>query len=940
MNVLIGRPQARQQQGRTKRNPILGRIVHWLILLTFAASLFGPPPAARAQTQSPPETVQEILAAMTPEERVGQLFLVTFRGTNTNPESPIYDLIVNRHVGGVMLLAKNDNFVDTPETVAAARKLIVDLQTLEWGSVDSDQSQNTNTVVPLFIGVAQNGDGAPQDQILSGLTPLPSEMAIGAAWSANLAEQVGNVAGSELSALGFNLFIGPSLDVVESPNPSASSDLGTRIFGGDPFWAGEIGRAFIAGLHNGSSQRMLVIAKHFPGRGSSDRLPEEEVATVRKSLEQLKQVELAPFFAVTNSANPAGLTDGLLVSHIRYQGFQGNIRATTRPVSFDASALSAILALPEFATWRANGGLIVSDELGSEAVRDFYSQGGENFSPRSVARDAFQAGNDLLYLGNITADSDNGDSYAATVRILEFFAQEYRTDRAFAQHVDEAASRILAQKLRIYEEFTLSKVLPLDDSLTSLGSSGQVIFDVASKSATLISPDAQELSALLPSPPNLSDRLVFLTDVATYQQCSVCVSREVFAVDALQKIVDRLYGQQGSGQVFSSRLSSFPLHEVELMLNGESETNIESALEPATWVVISLADVSDGQLALLRRFFSERPNLVRNKNVILFSFTAPYYLDATDISKLTAYYSLYSRQPSFLEVAARLLFQQITLQGASPVSVPAAGYDLIVATSPNATQIIPLALEGTQPVTTPVVEGTPAEPTAIPSYQIGDSINVRAGPILDRNNRIVPDGTIARFTMTTRDESGGILQQFDAPTVAGVARASFVIDKPGNVEIHAVSEPALVSQVLQFDASDAGFAVTVVVPEVSATPAPVLPTPTPTPVNDLLSPEGYPRIGAWMLALIALVGGAVLVFWAANNWIAMRWALRFALCAFIGGLAAYNYLALGFPGAANWIASGAGAFGILTLTFSGEALGVFAAWAWMKWFSGQGSQAD
>src|SRR5690606_20088173 len=134
--------------------------------------------------------------------------------------------------------------------------------------------------------------------------------------------------------------IGPSLDVVESPNPSASSDLGTRIFGGDPFWVGEIGRAFIAGLHNGSSQRMLVIAKHFPGRGSSDRLPEEEVATVRKSLEQLKQVELAPFFAVTNSANPAGLTDGLLVSHIRYQGFQGNIRATTRPVSFDASALS------------------------------------------------------------------------------------------------------------------------------------------------------------------------------------------------------------------------------------------------------------------------------------------------------------------------------------------------------------------------------------------------------------------------------------------------------------------------------------------------------------------------------------------------------------------------------------------------------------------------
>ncbi|MCC6298630.1 MAG: hypothetical protein IT314_04990 [Anaerolineales bacterium] len=941
MNAARRRPLAKQTQGGSKRKSITGRFIHWLILTTFAASLFGPPPAARAQTPTPSSAVQALLDEMSPEERVGQLFLVTFRGTNAEPESQIYDLVVNRHVGGVILLAENDNFLDAPDTILGARQLIADLQTLEWAPADTEKpTQTSQTSIPLFIGISQSGDGASNDQILSGLTPLPSKMAIGAAWSADLAQQVGNVAGSELSALGFNLYLGPSLDVVESPNPAANSDLGTRVFGGDPFWVGELGNAFIAGLHEGSAQRMLVVAKHFPGRGSSDRLPEEEVATVRKSLEQLKQVELAPFFTVTDSNAGAGITDGLLVSHIRYQGFQGNIRATTRPVSFDASALSTILALPEFTTWRANGGLIVSDALGSEAVREFYSQGGENFSVRSVARDAFQAGNDLLYLGNISAEEDNGDVYAATLRILEFFAQEYRNDRAFAQHVDEAVARILAQKLRMYETFSLSNVLPADDPLAGLTPSTQVMFDVASKSATLISPDVQELSALLPSPPNLSDRIVFLTDVASYQQCSVCPRRELIAVDSLQKIVDRLYGQQGSGQVFSSRLSSFSLSEVELMLKGESETNIESALERATWVVISLADVRGGQLDLLRRFFSERPNLVRNKNMILFSFTAPYYLDATDISKLTAYYALYSRQPPFMEVAARLLFQQIAVQGASPVSVPAVGYDLIVATSPNKDQVIPLALEGAEASATQVPEGATAEPTAIPSYRIGDSINVRAGPIFDRNNRIVPDGTIARFTMTTRAETGGILQQFDAPTVDGVARASFVIDKPGNVEIRVVSEPALVSQALQFDATDAGVAVTVVVPEVSVTAEPILPTPTSTPVNDLFSSEGYPRVGAWMLVLIALTGGAGLVFWAVSNLISIRWALRFALCAVIGGLALYNYLALGFPGAANWVASGAGTFGILTLTFSGEALGVLAAWAWMKWFSGQGSRAN
>lgn len=916
----------------------MNRFLRWLILLTFAASLFGPASAARAQTQTPPAQVQAVLDSMTPEERVGQLFIVTFRGTSVAPESQIYDLIVNRHVGGVVLLAENDNFLDAPETVSAAHQLIESLQTLEWDATASPTTPKT--YVPLFIGISQNGDGSPHNQILNGMTPLPSEMAIGATWDSGLAGQVGAVLGNELSALGFNLLFGPSLDVVESPNPSVSSDLGSRVFGGDPFWVGKLGRAFIAGLHGGSQNKILVIAKHFPGRGSSDRLPDEEVATVRKSLEQLKQVELAPFFAVTNSTDPAGLVDGLLVSHIRYQGFQGNIRATTRPVSFDAGALSAILALPEFVTWRANGGLIVSDALGSNAVRGFYSQGGENFSVRSVARDAFQAGNDLLYLGNISSRSEDRDTYTATVQILEFFVQEYQRDRAFAQHVDEAVERILAQKFRMYDAFTLSNVLSPTSNLESVGVSQQVVLDVASRSATLISPDAQELSALLPSPPDLTDRIVFLTDTSTYQQCSSCATRDTLAVDSLQRNVLRLYGQQGSGQVFSSRLSSFSFRDVKQMLDGETETDIESALDSSTWIVISLADVSGGQLSLLRRFFAERPNLIRNKNVILFSFTAPYYLDATDISKLTAYYALYSRQPPFMDFAARLLFQQVTLQGASPVSVPAVGYDLITATSPNETQIIPLAPEELEVPTTPAAEGATAEPTPIPSYQIGDTINVRAGPIFDQNNRIVPDGTIARFTMTTRDTSGGILQQFDAPTIDGVARASFILDNPGDVEINVISEPALISRVLRFVASDAGVAVTVVVPVVSAPPEPATPTPTAMPVNELISPEGYPRLGGWMLALLSLVGGALLVFWAVNNLIAMRWALRFALCAIIGGLVSYNYLVLGFPGAADWIASGSGTFGILFLIFSGEVLGILAAWVWLRWFSEQGSRAS
>lgn len=914
--------------GEKKRGFVMKsrRFIHFILAVFLFASMLWRAPAAHAQSQT-----QAILNSMSPQERVGQLFLITFRGTSIAPDSKIYDLIVNRHIGGVVLLAENDNFVDAPGTIPSAYQLTSDLQNLEWEATNSlSPAESTNEYVPLFVGISQDGDGARRDQILSGLTPTPSLMAVGATWNASQSEQVGTVLGSELSAIGFNLIFGPSLDVVESPNPSALSDLGTSVFGGDPFWVAKMGGAFIKGIHEGGKNRMLVITKHFPGRGDSDRQLGEEVATVRKSLEALKQVELFPFFAAANAIDPASNADGFLVSHIRYQGFQGNIRATTRPVSLDSSALPAILALPEFQGWRANGGLVVSDALGSNAVRAFYSQGGENFSLRSVARDAFQAGNDLMYLGNIKSDLGTDITYESTVEILDFFSQEYVSDPAFAQRVDAAVARILAKKLGLYGgNFSVSNVISSILGLGFTGESQQVKFEVASNAATLISPDPQELNALLPAPPNPSDRIVFLTDASMAQQCSTCVPKDALGVDALQKAVDRLYGQGGSGQVFNSRMSSFSFREVELLLNGESETNIESALERATWVVVSLADVNNNQLSLLRRFFSERPNLIRNKNVILFSFTAPYYLDATDISKLTAYYALYSKQPAFVDVAARLLFQQIA-PGASPVSIPAVGYDLIAALSPEPSQVIPLALDISAPelTATPDLLALPA--TALPLFKIGDSIAVRAGPILDSNGRLVPDGTIARFTMSTRESGGGVLQQVDASTVEGIARALFVIDKPGFVEIRVMSEPALVSDALQFDASAAGVAVTVIAPTTIVTPTATAPSPTPTIKNDLVTPEGYPRLGGWMLAVLALVGGAALVFWAANSLVATRWALRFTLCAVIGGLISYNYLALGFPGAADWIAAGSGTFGVLILIFSGEVLGICAAWAWMR----------
>jgi hypothetical protein len=194
--------------------------------------------------------------------------------------------------------------------------------------------------------------------------------------------------------------------------------------------------------------------------------------------------------------------------------------------------------------------------------------------------------------------------------------------------------------------------------------------------------------------------------------------------------------------------------------------------------------------------------------------------------------------------------------------------------------------------------------------------------------------------MSTLEENGPILLEVNANTVEGMARASFDINRPGKVEIQAVSEPALVSTVLQFDASNEANPVITVVPSVTAIVETATPTATPTPESIIISPEGYPRVGIWLLVMLALFGGAALMFWAVSRTVSPHWGLRWALCVFVGGLLAYNYLALGFPGAAEWIANSAGALGVLVLTFGGEVVGSLAAWIWMQVLSGPKSRED
>ncbi len=933
-------------------------LIAWVILGLLAAlpgSVTTGQASSLSQADEANQKAKSMLQRLSAEERVGQLFLVTFQGKTFDKNAQIYDLIANRHVGGVVLLRGNDNFVEgetLAEQVFALNQLIQESKAnaSQRRANQPDGGAGTSPqYVPMLIGISQEGDGFPTDQILSGLTSLPDLMAIGATWNPDLARQVGSVMGKELSALGFNLYIGPSLDVLDTPKIDASEDLGASTFGGDPYWVGKFGQSYIAGLHEGSQNRIAVISTHFPGRGGSDRSPEEEIATVRKSLDALKQIELAPFFAVTGGKAEANmLTDGLLVSHIRYQGFQGNIRTTTRPVSSDAAALEQILKLEPFNQWRSKGGVMVSDNLGSQAIRRFYDPTGTAFDARAAAREAFFAGNDLLYMDRFMASGDP-DVYTTIVRTLDYFTQKYREDAAFAQRVDASVERILTLKYRLYPDFDPGQVLPPALDAESVGQSTTIPFDVARQAVTLISPDAADLANSLPRPPESRDRIIFLTDTQPGKQCSTCAESMTIQVDALQAAVLRLYGPRSGGQVSQSLMSSYSFLDLWQYLRGYTANKNEPVpfdedLKLADWVVVSMLkpDADQPHTLAFRSLLRERPDLLRNKKVVVFAFNAPYYLDATDISKLSAYYGMYSKTAPFIDVAARVLFQELVPSGALPVSVPGVGYDLIYATSPDATQEIPLYLGiaknlpeelPTQDVTE-TAEPTEAtvEPTEVPVFRVGDVISLHTGVIYDHNQKPVPDGTPVRFVFSLISESSGATQQqMETVTMDGVANAQYRIERPGLLEIHASNDQGAQTNLLRLDITSG---VSVGVTEVAPTPQPT-PTPTETPTatptvtitpmpTATVVPPPPPRVEMkdWFFALLVILSAAAVVSWYGIRQAMTRWGLRWALCGVIGGMLAYNYIALNLPGSEDLLRE-AGTSGVLMVS----ALGVILGWA-------------
>ena len=334
--------------------------------------------------------IDTMIAEMTIEEKVGQLIMVGFEGTQAN--EAIETHIRERFVGGVVLFSRN---IQSPQQTA---ELTNELQQLAGA---------TARQIPLFIGIDQEGGWVIR--LREGATVLPGNMALGATGSTELAERAGEITAVELAAVGVNLNFAPVMDVNNNlDNPV----IDRRSFGESPELVSRLGVAYIHGLQGNG---VLGTAKHFPGHGDTTVDSHFDLPTVNHDVDRIRALELQPFRAAIDADVAA-----IMTAHIVYPAFD-----TDRPATLSPTILTNLLRKE-----LGFDGLLITDDMEMKAIDDRYLSG-------EAAVMAVEAGADIVMVLWTPPKQ---------IEVFDALLSAVKSGRISQARLDQSVERILKNK--------------------------------------------------------------------------------------------------------------------------------------------------------------------------------------------------------------------------------------------------------------------------------------------------------------------------------------------------------------------------------------------------------------------------------------------------------------------------------------------------------------
>jgi len=352
-----------------------------------------------AQSQSPPAENDISL-----EEMIGQMLIVGFRGTSPRQKWPkqVRDQLARGQIGGVIFLKNNLSSAGNAKALTRSFR--------ESGSKH-----------PPLITVDQEGGSVQRLAGNVGLRRLLSERAVAARFSPEQAFDYYRNMARGLKSFGFNVNLGPVVDVNTNPRNPIIGRLG-RAFSRDPETVAKYGAAFVR-AHR--AEGIITSLKHFPGHGSGRTDSHLDMVNISRSW---KEHELAPFAQLIAE----NLADTVMIGHLHLASLQPG-EAANLPATFSPVLLEGVLR----GQLRFKG-VIISDDLEMGAIRRYYR-------PSEALIRAIKAGNDLLILSN-THRPDPALPARAVASIKEAAEQ----DPELKARITDAYNRIIALKKRYF----------------------------------------------------------------------------------------------------------------------------------------------------------------------------------------------------------------------------------------------------------------------------------------------------------------------------------------------------------------------------------------------------------------------------------------------------------------------------------------------------------
>ncbi|MBR7722211.1 glycoside hydrolase family 3 N-terminal domain-containing protein [Hymenobacter properus] len=298
-------------------------------------------------TNTPAEVawVDSVFNSLTPEQRLGQFFMVAaYSNKDRSHVERIERLVRNQNIGGVMFMqgGPKRQALMANRLQAAAKVPLLMAMDAEWGL----------------------------DMRLDSSAHFAKQMTLGAMDDPKYVYQMGQDIARKMRALGVHIDFAPVLDVNSNPgNPV----IGNRSFGEDQNRVATLGSQYLKGLQD---NKVMAVAKHFPGHGDTDTDSHVALPVINTDLARLTKVDLVPF----QQSFEDGIM-GVMVAHLYMPLFDTTNAKTT--------TLSRALVTDLLKDKMGFKGLVFTDALNMKSVSKLYKDG-------ELDAMALAAGNDIL----------------------------------------------------------------------------------------------------------------------------------------------------------------------------------------------------------------------------------------------------------------------------------------------------------------------------------------------------------------------------------------------------------------------------------------------------------------------------------------------------------------------------------------------------------------